>query len=276
MLFISTIKKSVPNYRPARYQALAWSKNHRLSSDQVGLHIVIPAYNEQSRIRPTLESIYDYFSSKQSTLETFKVVVVDDGSLDDTRTVVENFGSYKNLFLTPPRPNFGKGFSVKQGMLANTGNVALFMDADGSTHISEFEKLDNALSNGYDVAIGSRAIEGANIIIHQPFYREMMGRTFNFVAKWLAGLNFKDTQCGFKAFTKDSVLKIFKKQQIDGFAFDVEILYIAQKFGYKIAEVPINWANSPKSTVSPLYDSVRMFLDVLKVRWIHFDEYFEK
>lgn len=268
------LRSSVPHAKTdlslARTKALDWSRMHRLTSIGPLYSVIIPAYNEAERIRPTIESVFDHFSSRPH--DRLELIVVDDGSTDNTREVVQSFGNNRYLSITPERPNIGKGFSVKQGMLASTANRALFMDADGSTPISEFDKLENAFESGFDVAIGSRSAKGAEIKLHQPLHREMMGRTFNFFVKWLSGLNFEDTQCGFKAFTRHAAADVFIRQKLDGFAFDVEALYLANKLGYKIAEVPIIWTDSPKSKVNTLTDPIRMFADTARVRWMHIGE----
>ena len=261
----------ITNTKPAivRAQSLGWSREHRLGGGrQLDHAVIIPAFNEAERVGPTIESIYDHFADRHES--RFEVIVVDDGSQDNTREKVLGMTvSHPNLVLTPGRINVGKGFSVKQGMLASTAARALFMDADGSTPINELDKLDGAFESGFDIAIGSRSVAGADILVHQPYYREMMGRTFNFYVKWLSGLNLEDTQCGFKAFTRDAAANIFFRQRMEGFSFDVEVLFLAQKLGYKIAEVPITWTDSPKSKVNPLTDSAKMFLDVMRVRWMH-------
>jgi len=266
----ATIQKTTVDPIAVRAGALTWSRHVRMDTSSRGFNyaVIIPSLNEAERIRPTIESIYDHSSSTIKGL--IEVIVVDDGSKDNTREIVEKCRDrYPNLFLTPERPNLGKGFSVKQGMLASTAARALFMDADGSTPISELDKLENAFESGYDIAIGSRRTAGADIRLHQPFYREAMGQTFNFIVRVMAGLDFEDTQCGFKGFTRDAAASIFFRQKMDRFAFDVEILYLAKRLGYKTAEVPIVWTDSPRSRVNPLTDSANMFLDVLRVRWMH-------
>jgi dolichyl-phosphate beta-glucosyltransferase len=248
--------------------ALDWSRQTKVrGAAPVSHSIVIPAYTESDRIGATIGDIYKFMPQQYPN---FEVIVVDDGSRDDTRNVVKELaGEHPNLLLTPERPNFGKGFSVKQGMLASSGDVRLFMDADGSTHISQLESLMFDLTHGFDIAIGSRNALGAEIKIRQPWYREQMGHTFNFFVRWIAGTQFADTQCGFKAFSKKAADAIFPRQKMDRFAFDVELLYLANKYGMKVAEVPVVWLDCPRSTVNPLTAPVNMFMDVLRVSWMH-------
>ncbi|MFA5104031.1 MAG: dolichyl-phosphate beta-glucosyltransferase [Candidatus Margulisiibacteriota bacterium] len=258
--------------RLAKHLALDWSRLVRMADARrkISHSIVIPALNESDRIGLTIEDIYKFMPQKYPK---FELIVVDDGSQDDTRAVVGKLqGQFNNLMLTPERQNLGKGFSVKQGMLASRGDLRLFMDADGSTHIRHLEFLMSALDEGFDIVIGSRNIEGANIAVRQPWYREQMGRTFNFCVKWLAGINYEDTQCGFKLFSADAADMIFSRQKMDRFAFDVELLYLASKFGLKVAEFPVTWLDCPRSKVNPLTAPINMFMDVLRVRWMHWGE----
>ncbi|MCK4521213.1 MAG: glycosyltransferase family 2 protein [Nanoarchaeota archaeon] len=223
------------------------------------LSVIIPAYNEEKRIGKTLERIISYLDSKKYSYE---IIVVDDGSRDRTRDVVRGV---RNVKINKKRKNMGKGYSVKEGMLIAKGDYLLFSDADLSTPIEELEKLMNYIKK-YDVIIGSRALKESDIQIRQPFYREYMGKIFNFFVQILTVKGIRDTQCGFKLFTKKAAKEIFSKQKIDGFGFDVEVLFIARKKGFKIKEVPIVWRNSINTKVSPVKDSVRMFYDILKVR----------
>jgi dolichyl-phosphate beta-glucosyltransferase len=165
--------------------------------------------------------------------------------------------------------NRGKGYSVRRGALEAAGEVVLFSDADLSTPIEEVEKLERALRDGADVAIGSRALAESDIQIRQPFYRERMGKVFNLLVRLLVFPGISDTQCGFKAFTREATREIFSRQTLPGFAFDVEILYIARLLRCRVKEVPVIWRDSPQTKVGALRDSFRMFRDILKVRRIH-------
>jgi dolichyl-phosphate beta-glucosyltransferase len=223
------------------------------------LSIIIPAYNEEKRIVKTLEKITSYLKSKKYDYE---IIIVDDGSNDNTRQVVQNF---KNIILTEKRHNKGKGYSIKEGMLLAKGDYLLFSDADLSTPIEELDKFMEYIEK-YNVVIGSRALKGSDIKVRQPFYREYMGKVFNLFVQTLAIKGIKDTQCGFKMFTKQAAKKIFSKQKIEGFGFDVEVLFLAKKFDFNIKETPVTWVNSANTTVSPIKDSIKMFLDLFKVR----------
>lgn len=223
------------------------------------LSIIIPAYNEERRIGRTLEKIISFLDSKKYKYE---IIVVDDGSKDRTREVVKRFRRVK---LNEKRRNRGKGYSVRQGMIAAEGDYLLFSDADLSTPIEEIEKMMR-LINAYDVVIGSRTIKGADVQVKQPFYREYMGKIFNLFVQVLAIKGIKDTQCGFKLFTRRAAKKIFPKQRIKGFGFDVEILYIAKKKGFRIEQVPVIWRNDENTKVSAFRDSSDMFFDLLRIR----------
>lgn len=227
------------------------------------LSIVIPAYNEESRIGKTLETIRNFMGENSISHE---IIVVDDGSKDNTEQVVADYNNV--TFLKMPL-NMGKGAAVRQGMIKAIGEIVLFSDADLSTPIHEVKKLIKSIESGFDVAIGSRAVDYSSIKVRQPFYREFMGRTFNKLVQLFAIKGIKDTQCGFKAFTKESAHKVFNLAKINGFGFDVEILYLTQKLGYKIDEVSVEWYNDERSTVNPIKDSIRMFKDIISVKRIH-------
>ena len=228
------------------------------------ISIVIPAFNEEKRIGKTLKKISHYLKNKRFDYE---IIIVDDGSTDKTREVVKKFLKNKKIILTKKRKNKGKGFSIREGALRAKNKLILFSDADLSTPIEELDKFLKDI-NKYDIIIGSRAIKGANIRIKQPTYRVLIGKIFNKIVRLLAVKRIKDTQCGFKLFK--NCKDIFKKQTIEGFGFDVELLYIAQKNGLKIKEVPVIWLNVEGSRVSALKDSIRMFCDLIKIKYNHF------
>jgi dolichyl-phosphate beta-glucosyltransferase len=228
------------------------------------LSIIIPAFNEERRIPNTLEKICNYFESKD---HRYEILVVDDGSTDDTATCVDQYvRKCDRIKLVRNATNRGKGYSVKNGFVRATGDYLLFSDADLSTPIEEIEKLTSYLQRGYDIAIGSRGLKDSDIQLHQPLYREMMGKTFNIFVRLLSIRDFRDTQCGFKCFTKEAAIAVCKRQRLQGFCFDVEMLYIAKKLGYRIKEVPVTWRNSPETKVRALRHSANMFLDLLRIR----------
>jgi dolichyl-phosphate beta-glucosyltransferase len=230
------------------------------------LSVVIPAFNEEPRIGATLERVYAYLSKRDYP---FEIIVVDDGSRDGTIRVVEAFAGQKpEIRVVSNDGNRGKGFSVRHGIEEARGEYILFSDADLSTPIEDVEKLLPKLTGeGFGIAIGSRSIRGADVRIHQPWYRELMGKVYNKIVRVCALRGFKDTQCGFKLFRADVARRVFAKQQIERFSFDVEALYLAHKYGYRIAEVPVTWYDSPRSRVSIASDPLRMFIDVLKIRY---------
>lgn len=232
------------------------------------LSIIIPAYNEQKRLKDTLDKVYSYLGVQKYQWE---VIVVDDGSCDKTQEAILNsdLNSGGKLLLLKNERNKGKGFSVKKGILAAKGEYILFSDADLSTPIEEFDELFLHIQSGYDIVIGSRSIQGAQVRVHQPFYREMMGKFFNFLVQLFTLKGIIDTQCGFKVFRANVAKAIAKQLTIDGFAFDVEMLYLAQKKNYKIKEVPVIWLNSPTSKVNPIFDSWKMFIDLLSIKRMH-------
>lgn len=228
------------------------------------LSIIIPAYNEEKRLLPTLNKVCAYLSSKNYSYE---IIVVDDGSSDNTLKMARNFaGSDKSIIILTNGQNKGKGYSVRNGMLSANGKYIFFTDADLSTPIEEIDKCLPYLINEYDVVIGSRSMPGSNIIVHQPWYREKMGKIFNFMVNMVLLGGIVDTQCGFKGFKREVATTVFSRCKIDGFSFDVEALYLARKFNFKIKEIPIRWENSALSKVSPIKHSMQMFKDLLEIK----------
>lgn len=242
-----------------------------MPSPSIGCSVVIPAYNEEKRIGSTLERIVAYFNRTQST---FEIIVVDDGSGDGTTRVVTQSLRGIPYRLIENGANRGKGYSVRQGVLAATGETILFTDADLSTPIEELEKLTRALAQAHDIAIGSRAVRDSEVRIHQNFLRESMGKTFNWIARALSFSGLQDSQCGFKAFRRDVAKSVFGRQKLNGFCFDAEILFLAQRMGYRIKEVGVRWENSPQSKVRIVRDSLAMLIDLFRIRLLHFGERF--
>ncbi len=231
------------------------------------ISIVIPAYNEAERIGPTIETIQDYFSKKN---QSFDILVVNDGSRDNTGNIVVNRAKERrDVTLLESSVNQGKGASVKRGIIQAASDLILLTDADLSTPIEEFEKLVPWIQNGYDIVIGSRGMKKSEIVLKQPWHRRIMGKVFNLLVRILILNDFTDTQCGFKLFSRQAAKRIFRASRIDGFAFDVEVLFIAKKMGYKTMEVPVKWIDSPHSKINPLRDPVKMLLDLLRIKMLH-------
>lgn len=227
------------------------------------LSIVIPAYNEANRLPASLEAVLAYAEGRFPWSE---VIVVDDGSTDNTAETVEALGDARVRLLRNPG-NRGKGYAVRHGMLAATGDWRLFTDADLSAPIEELGRLfAEAKRTGAAVAIGSRAIDRRLISVRQSWIRETAGRIFNLAMRVMTGLSFQDTQCGFKLFTADAAQRIFKRQLLNGFGFDVEDLYIAKKLGIKVVEVPVRWAHAEGTKVG-LASGLQAFFDPLRIRW---------
>lgn len=227
------------------------------------LSVIIPAYNEGQRIVKTLHSVND-FLIKQSF--DYEIIVVSDGSKDNTGEVVKNLETtVKNLRLIDNKDNHGKGWVVRQGMLEANGDVRLFMDADNSTTVDQVLPFLPYFEQGYDLVIGSRRITGANIAVHQPWFRDFQGAVFRFIVHTLVPVGVTDSQCGFKAMSAGAAQRIFPEQRIMRWAFDVEILALARKFGFKIKELPIVWVNDVESHVK-LSGKIKMLLEVLETR----------
>jgi glycosyltransferase involved in cell wall biosynthesis len=232
------------------------------------LSIVIPAYNEEKRLPPTLEAIRDYLAS--SPYADAEILVVDDGSRDRTPEIVENLRREDaRLRLLRNPGNRGKGYSVRHGMMEARGAWILFSDADLSAPISELSRLiDSARARDAAIAIGSRALDRSLIGVHQSRWREASGIFFNRVMRAITGLPFADTQCGFKLYCRDAARSVFPLQRLDGFGFDVEDLFIARVCGFRAIEVPVRW-NNVEGTKVGLLHGIRSFSDLLLVRWNH-------
>lgn len=229
---------------------------------EVTFSLIIPAYNEASRIGHTLATCTEYLGRQSYSSE---IIVVDDGSSDDTAAVVQR--EFPAVKVIRYDENRGKGNAVKVGMLAAEGQFRLFYDADGSTPISEVEKAWPLLENGIDIVIGSRALPDSDIALRQPWYRQNMGRIYNLLLRLLGLTRFPDTQCGFKVMSAASAESVMPLITREGFGMDCEMLAIADRQGYRIDQVPVRWLNSEDSRVRVVRDSLNMFREVLVVRW---------
>ena len=226
--------------------------------------IMIPAYNESARIEGTLERVLWCVQKRGWDAE---VLVIDDGSSDETAEIVQLWmQKYERLHLVKNPGNRGKGYSVRNGLLQSAGDIVMFTDADLSSPMEEAERLFAAIDEGADVAIGSRWLDRQKQTIHQPLYRRFFGRCFNRVTRLFIGLPFKDTQCGFKAFKREAAQTIFRLQTIERWGFDPEILFIARKLKYKIAEVPVTWGHDERSRMSYLKDGMKMLEEMGQIR----------
>jgi dolichyl-phosphate beta-glucosyltransferase len=232
------------------------------TDDAPELSLVIPAYNEAQRLPPTLRHVRAYLDARG---RSYEIVVADDGSRDGTAEVARAAGGDVLRVVASP-VNRGKGHAVRQGMLAARGRLRLMCDADLSTSIEQLERLEALVPRGYDVVIGSRAITGAQVEVRQTGFRENAGRLFNLLVRLVALPEVRDTQCGFKLFTGEAAEGVFAVARLDGFAFDVEALFLARHQGRRLAEVPVVWRNDPASRVS-FGKGARAFFEILGVRW---------
>lgn len=223
------------------------------------LSLIIPAFNEEKRLPLSIDKIIEYFSKMDYVYE---IIVVDDASdIPVSQYVPSSINVIRN-----PR-NKGKGYSVKQGILAATGEYIFFSDADLSTPITEIAKLLTALDKGADVSIGSRGLSVSDIQIAQPIWRQTMGKIFNVFVRMLILPGIYDTQCGFKGFKREIAKKVYPEVTIEGFGFDIEVLFLAKRYGAKIVEIPITWKNDKESTVNPITDSLKMLVDIFRIRF---------
>jgi glycosyltransferase involved in cell wall biosynthesis len=226
--------------------------------------IVIPAYNESARLGESLEKVLAYVHAQGWNAE---VIVVNDGSRDNTAQIVRSFATKDPALRLVENPgNRGKGYSVRNGMLNARGKILLFSDADLSSPIEEAPKLLQALEEGADIAIGSRWLRAETQTQRQPLHRQLFGRIFNLMLRVTLGLKFKDTQCGFKAFKKPAADAIFPLQKIERWGFDPEILFLARKFGLQVKEIPVAWGHSGGTRINPIADGFRMFLEMIRIR----------
>lgn len=227
------------------------------------ISVIIPAYNEERRLPSTLESVHDFLTQSG---RSFEIVVVDDGSMDHTCAIVETFGQHHEFVrLLSYSPNQGKGYAVRTGMMAAQGDYLLIDDADGSSPIAEVERLLQAIEGGADIAIGSRAKQDSSRVVKALPYRKYIGNTFNMIVQSLVLPGVEDTQCGFKLFKRSVARDIFSVAHLNGYGFDVEVLYIARLRGYSVAEVAIDWTNVAGSKVNVLLDSPKMLLEVVGI-----------
>jgi len=231
----------------------------------IAYSIVIPAYNEGARLGATLEKVLDYLHAQGWNAE---VIVVDDGSRDNTADLVRGFAEKEPILRLVENPgNRGKGYAVRNGMRNARGKVVVFSDADLSSPIEEMPKLLAALASGADITIGSRWLRAELQTRRQSPHRQLFGRVFNLLLRIILGLRFKDTQCGFKAFTRQASQTILPLQRIERWGFDPEILFLARKFGFRVEEVAVLWGHSGDTRIHPVVDGARMFWEMLRIRW---------
>lgn len=237
---------------------------------EAALVLVVPAYNEERRLPALIETLERdsdaVFGAAGLALE--EVIVVDDGSTDGTSGLLEASGNLQGrLRVIRLERRRGKGAAVRTGVLAATATTALVTDVDMSTPLEEVTKLAAALESGFDLAIGSRSLPASDVRLHQPAYRERMGKTFNWALRLSTGVPFRDTQCGFKLFRLETTRVLFELQRLDGFAYDAELCVNATRLGLKVAEVPVQWSNDPDTRVTLLPSSAGMAFDLVRIAW---------
>lgn len=233
------------------------------------LSLILPAYNEAKRIGDTISTVRAYLDSARSWAGTscpgpYEIIVVDDGSTDSTADVLSGI---QDIQVISYLPNRGKGYAVRQGMLASRGEYVAFTDVDLSAPIEELAKLFAAIQAGADVAIGSRAVVGSQLLRRQPRYRELGGKMLNLFIRLFAVPGIHDTQCGLKLFRGDLARRVFAKCVLDGWGFDVEALYLARKLGGRIAEVPVRWSHDADTRIRPLRAGLQVVKDIIRIRF---------
>jgi dolichyl-phosphate beta-glucosyltransferase len=227
------------------------------------LTVVVPAFNEERRLLPTLQAMERWLDGRGTPYE---VLVVDDGSADRTKALAGEFAGKHPAFRVVALPeNRGKGAAVRAGFAESRGSLVLFSDADLSTPLEELDRLSAALGDGADVAIASRALPGSNLEIRQAWYREHMGKTFNALVRLFTGLPFHDTQCGFKLFRGEDARSLASEMREDGFSFDVELLLLAGRHGLAVREIPVTWRNDEGSRVNPVQHSLAMLASLPRI-----------
>ncbi len=231
--------------------------------------IVIPAYNEAARLKPGLEQILQYV--RQTGLDC-EVLLVDDGSSDDTAEVARrHLHGEVPLRVLRQEPNQGKATAVKRGILAARGRYVGYVDADMSTPFEEIERFLQALADGADLAIGSRALAGADVQVRQPLPRALAGKLFGALTRLLLLPGIADSQCGFKFFRREVAQDLFTRQRVTGWAFDAELLYLARRLGYRVVQIPVRWINDPHTKVKMLSAGPAMLRDLLRIPRLHRD-----
>ena len=229
----------------------------------IKLSVVLPAFNEERRIESTLDGIHSYLQAQNSE---FEIVLVDDGSTDNTVSIDESWGGDTDAIRILKLPHKGKGFAVREGMLWARGNLRVMCDVDMSMPVEYLEQFVDKMSEGYDVVIGSRQVEGATII-GEPFHRHMMGRIFNRYVRMILISDFHDTQCGFKCFTDEAADKLVRLQRVEGWGFDVEILIAAKSQNMKVFEMPVEWHHGSDTKVRLFSSTLEMIKDVMMIKF---------
>jgi len=232
------------------------------------LTIVIPAFNEAKKIEDTVNEVTGYLNEKG---HSYELIIVDDGSEDDTLDIIKRYktlNSNGSIKILENNPNRGKGCAVRKGITEATGEYILFMDADNSTRIFELEKMLPCFEDGYDVIIGSRRLKNIpdDIVISQPSYRHILGEIYIYISRLFFKISVRDYNCGFKIFKSDVAKKIFSKQRMDDWSFDLEILFLVEKYNFRIKELPVNWKHCKGSKVRPILDGIKSFVSLFKIK----------